>query len=93
MGASFRGELISGASASLACRLDIFEKQKKQTALPVRELRQVSLQFEHDAVGADYDRNELGFVANLIGHEGRGSVLSLLKALVSLADCVSLSSV
>ncbi|WP_461481867.1 insulinase family protein [Porticoccus sp.] len=51
------------------------------TMQPVRELRELSLSFPMPAV-ADYDREKpLGYLGNLIGHEGRGSLLGVLKSL------------
>ena len=43
-------------------------------------MRSLELQFEAPPVGVDYDKSTATFVSNLIGHEGSGSILSLLKA-------------
>ncbi len=50
------------------------------TMQPVRELRELSLTFPMPAV-SDFDRQKpLGYLGNLIGHEGKGSLLGVLKS-------------
>ncbi|TNE77154.1 MAG: hypothetical protein EP334_07215, partial [Gammaproteobacteria bacterium] len=51
------------------------------TMQPVRELRELSLTFPMPAV-TEYDRQKpLGYLGNLLGHEGKGSLLGVLKSL------------
>jgi len=47
---------------------------------PVRELRSISLSFAIPALRPHYRAHPLGLVSHLLGHEGRGSLLSALKA-------------
>ena len=47
---------------------------------PVRELRSISLSFAIPALRPHYRVHPLGLVSHLLGHEGRGSLLSALKA-------------
>ena len=47
---------------------------------PVQELRQLSVTLPLPAVQEFYHEKPLSYIANLIGHEGEGSLLSLLKA-------------
>jgi insulysin len=46
---------------------------------PVQELRQLSVTLPLPAVQEFYHEKPLSYIANLIGHEGKGSLLSLLK--------------
>ena len=47
--------------------------------VPVKESRRLSLTFPLPPVDAYYDRKPLTFLSHLIGYEGNGSLLSLLK--------------
>lgn len=46
---------------------------------PVKELRQMSMNFPVPSINEFYKEKPLDFIAHLIGHEGKGSLLSLLK--------------
>ncbi|MEZ5530199.1 MAG: insulinase family protein [Porticoccaceae bacterium] len=51
------------------------------TMQPVRELRELSVTFPMPAV-TEFDREKpLSYLGNLVGHEGKGSLLGVLKAL------------
>ena len=47
---------------------------------PVRELRSITLTFAIPPLRPHYREHPLGLVSHLLGHEGRGSLLSALKA-------------
>ncbi len=47
---------------------------------PVKETRKLALTFPLPSVDALYDKKPLTFLSHLIGYEGEGSLLSLLKA-------------
>ena len=47
---------------------------------PVREIRTISLSFAIPSMRPYYRKHPLGLVSHLLGHEGRGSLLSALKA-------------
>jgi secreted Zn-dependent insulinase-like peptidase len=47
---------------------------------PLREERQLQLYFPIPAVAAHYRQKPIDYIANLLGHEGEGSLLSSLKA-------------
>jgi len=46
---------------------------------PIQEARQLSLSFPIPATRQYYRQNPVGYIGNLLGHEGKGSLLSLLK--------------
>ncbi|MGH1484604.1 MAG: insulinase family protein [Cellvibrionaceae bacterium] len=46
---------------------------------PIQELRQMTLSFELPSIREYYKEKPLGFIGHIIGHEGQGSLLSLLK--------------
>jgi len=47
---------------------------------PIQEARQLNLSFPIPAAHEFYRQNPVGYIGNLLGHEGKGSLLSLLKA-------------
>jgi insulysin len=47
---------------------------------PVKEMRTLDIIFPLNDYSMFYKTNPSGYWANLIGHEGKGSILSLLKA-------------
>jgi len=47
---------------------------------PYREMRTLGLAFQLPDVRAEYDRKPLSYIGNILGHEGRGSLLSYLKS-------------
>ncbi len=47
---------------------------------PVKELRQMSMNFPLPSIKQYYQEKPLDFIAYLLGHEGKGSLLSILKA-------------
>lgn len=47
---------------------------------PIQEDRQLTLSFPIPPTQEHYRENPVGYIANLLGHEGEGSLLSLLKA-------------
>jgi len=47
---------------------------------PVKETRQMSMVFPLPSVKVHYREKPLSYIGSLLGHEGKGSVLSLLKA-------------
>jgi len=47
---------------------------------PVKDIRQMSMVFPLPSVKAYYGEKPLSYLGSLLGHEGRGSVLSLLKS-------------
>lgn len=55
---------------------------------PVKELRQMSMNFPLPSIKPYYQEKPLGFIAYLLGHEGKGSLLSILKA-EGLAESLS----
>ena len=59
------------AQGTLPARLDIE---------PVREIRTISLTFAIPSLAPHYRAHPLALVSHLLGHEGRGSLLSALKA-------------
>jgi len=59
------------APGSLPARLDV---------VPVREERQVRLTFPVPPTHEHYRRKPVEYLANLLGHEGEGSLFALLKA-------------
>ncbi len=46
---------------------------------PIKELRQMSMSFSVPSIREYYREKPLDFIAYLLGHEGKGSLLSLLK--------------
>lgn len=46
---------------------------------PVKQIREMSMNFELPSTQAFYKEKPLGFVGYILGHEGKGSLLSLLK--------------
>lgn len=54
--------------------------QTRVDVVPVRDLYQVELMWPFPALEARYRSKPHRYLAHLIGHEGKGSVLSLLKA-------------
>ncbi|MGH1439571.1 MAG: insulinase family protein [Cellvibrionaceae bacterium] len=46
---------------------------------PIKELRQMSMNFPVPSIKEFYKEKPLDFIAHIIGHEGKGSLLSLLK--------------
>ena len=61
----------------------LFEKGKLPLLLslqPVQELRELSVTIPLPAVHEYYRQKPLAYLGNLIGHEGEGSLLSLLKS-------------
>jgi secreted Zn-dependent insulinase-like peptidase len=46
---------------------------------PIQELRQMSISFELPSIQRFYKEKPLGFIGHILGHEGKGSLLSLLK--------------
>jgi insulysin len=47
---------------------------------PVKELRQMSMNFPLPSISQYYQEKPLDFIGYLLGHEGKGSLLSILKA-------------
>lgn len=47
---------------------------------PVKELRQMSMNFPLSSISQYYQEKPLDFIGYLLGHEGKGSLLSILKA-------------
>lgn len=47
---------------------------------PVKELRQMSMNFPLPSINQYYQEKPLDFIGYLLGHEGKGSLLSILKA-------------
>ena len=47
---------------------------------PVKELRTLDIIFPLSDYSMYYKTNPVGYWSNIIGHEGKGSILSLLKA-------------
>jgi secreted Zn-dependent insulinase-like peptidase len=47
---------------------------------PVKELRQMSMKFPLPSIKQYYQEKPLDFIGYLLGHEGKGSLLSILKA-------------
>lgn len=56
--------------------------------VPVRDLRRVELAWPTHSLMDEYRKKPAGYVSHIIGHEGPGSLLSLLKA-KGLADALS----
>lgn len=59
------------APGRLPARLDV---------VPLKEQRLITLSFPIPPVEAHYQTKPVAYIANLLGHEGKGSLLSLLKA-------------
>ncbi len=59
------------APGRLPARLDV---------VPLKEQRRMTLSFPIPPVEAHYRAKPVAYIANLLGHEGKGSLLSLLKA-------------
>ncbi len=58
-------------------------KELRKTRLdiiPDKELNSVSFRFAVPGVEEEYHSKPLGYIANLLGHEGKGSLLAALKA-------------
>lgn len=69
----------------------LFEEDKlplRVTVKPERDLRSMTLSFPVAAATPHYHKKPLTFIADLLGHEGEGSLLSLLKQL-GLAESLS----
>lgn len=58
------------AKGSLPARLDV---------VPIKEQRSLSLSFPIAPVAGLYDAKPVSYIAHLLGHEGKGSLLSLLR--------------
>ena len=54
-------------------------KPVRQNVVPLKEVNSVSFQFAIPSLVADYRSKPLSYIANLLGHEGEGSLLAALK--------------
>ncbi len=63
-------------------RIPLFTDQKlpfEAVSRPVTDLRRMSMSFPLTSVEQYYDEKPLSYIGSIVGHEGEGSLLSLLK--------------
>ena len=63
----------------------------RQDVVPLKDVHSVTFQFVIPSLKQDYESKPLSFIANLLGHEGEGSLLAALKS-KGWADSLSAGS-